>query len=307
MEKSEKNKTGRPGSYDELKQTVSMSLTKTAIQKLDELAAARGISRSELIEQIGRSRINLSNPCPVGIELLAISEWDLDQLGIILRLQAEMLGDELTQSGVFSNRSLDPERAETVTYLLEHIHRITETIDPPARRIFRSHKPDHAASQLEPLKQAIEALADKVSEEVLASSDSFDTQFVQKLNWQADTLAHASFGEIQTDVQRIFEIVNWRHCHEQIRKSINQLPQDKVTRAKKAVFYILKHVDTSAISREIEHDSLIPFMNLIKWLSSCVRTEVTEAIKPTQPKALEIVAAHQGQETTHPMVGADSS
>ncbi|WP_199320199.1 hypothetical protein [Leptolyngbya sp. FACHB-261] len=49
-----KSVRGRPELYDELKQKVTLSLTRTATQGLDELAAKYGISRSEFVERIGR-------------------------------------------------------------------------------------------------------------------------------------------------------------------------------------------------------------------------------------------------------------
>lgn len=42
---------------NEYKEKVSLALTSTAVQQLDEMAAAFGISRSELIERIGRKQL----------------------------------------------------------------------------------------------------------------------------------------------------------------------------------------------------------------------------------------------------------
>ena len=44
----------------EHKERITVSLTATAVEKLDELAASQGISRSELIERIGRGRLVIS-------------------------------------------------------------------------------------------------------------------------------------------------------------------------------------------------------------------------------------------------------
>ena len=46
-----KSKRGQPEIYDELKKTVSFSLTPTAVTRLDHRSQQRGISRSELVEQ----------------------------------------------------------------------------------------------------------------------------------------------------------------------------------------------------------------------------------------------------------------
>jgi metal-responsive CopG/Arc/MetJ family transcriptional regulator len=51
---------GRPESWGEPKQRVNMSLTPTAIKQLDELAQQRDLSRSELVERIGRGIITLN-------------------------------------------------------------------------------------------------------------------------------------------------------------------------------------------------------------------------------------------------------
>ncbi len=53
---------GEPAFYDEMKKRVGMTLTPTAIAGLDEHAAIWDVSKSELIEQIGRSIIPLPSP-----------------------------------------------------------------------------------------------------------------------------------------------------------------------------------------------------------------------------------------------------
>jgi len=45
---------GQPEVYDELKKIVSVSITPTAKAGLDQLSEQLNISRSELIERIGR-------------------------------------------------------------------------------------------------------------------------------------------------------------------------------------------------------------------------------------------------------------
>jgi len=61
--KGVKSRRGCPELYDELKQRTSVALTPTAIAGLDEISKALGISRSELVERIGRKvlEINPSN------------------------------------------------------------------------------------------------------------------------------------------------------------------------------------------------------------------------------------------------------
>jgi hypothetical protein len=56
-----KNVPGIPELYDEVKIRRSMTLTPTAIKGLNELAKQRELSRSELVERIGRGVIPLGD------------------------------------------------------------------------------------------------------------------------------------------------------------------------------------------------------------------------------------------------------
>jgi hypothetical protein len=56
-EKGQKKLRGQPEIYSEVKGQVNLSLTKTGVQGLDELANTVGLSRSEFVEQIGRRLI----------------------------------------------------------------------------------------------------------------------------------------------------------------------------------------------------------------------------------------------------------
>ena len=60
MSKGKKTSKGYPELYDEVKKRVNLSLTPTAIAGLDELAQELGLSRSELVEQVGRGLIPLA-------------------------------------------------------------------------------------------------------------------------------------------------------------------------------------------------------------------------------------------------------
>lgn len=55
--KGQKNKRGQPEKWDELKKRVMLSLTPTSVDGLDALAHGLGLSRSELVERIGRGVI----------------------------------------------------------------------------------------------------------------------------------------------------------------------------------------------------------------------------------------------------------
>lgn len=58
--KGVKSMRGQPEVYDELKKIVSMSLTPTALAGLDESSVRLNISRSELVERIGRGLLTIS-------------------------------------------------------------------------------------------------------------------------------------------------------------------------------------------------------------------------------------------------------
>jgi hypothetical protein len=57
--KGQKNLRGKPEKWDELKKRVNIMLTPTSINGLDTLATTLGISRSELVERIGRGVIRV--------------------------------------------------------------------------------------------------------------------------------------------------------------------------------------------------------------------------------------------------------
>jgi hypothetical protein len=59
-QKGLKSTKGRGDYYDEPKKKQTFSLTPTAIEGLDKLAAPLDISRSELVERIGRGIISLT-------------------------------------------------------------------------------------------------------------------------------------------------------------------------------------------------------------------------------------------------------
>ena len=60
MPKGQKKSKGVPELYDEVKKRVNLSLTPSAIAGLDKLAEEFDLSRSELVEQIGRGSIPLA-------------------------------------------------------------------------------------------------------------------------------------------------------------------------------------------------------------------------------------------------------
>ncbi len=66
MPERHKRTKGVPELHDELKKRVNLSLTPTAIGGLDFMAAELGISRSELVEWIGRRKILLATQNDLG-------------------------------------------------------------------------------------------------------------------------------------------------------------------------------------------------------------------------------------------------
>lgn len=56
-----KSMRGQPEAYDELKKVVSVSLTPTALAGIDKISRDYMISRSEFLERIGRSIIQIKD------------------------------------------------------------------------------------------------------------------------------------------------------------------------------------------------------------------------------------------------------
>lgn len=57
--KGYKNQRGEPELYDELKKRITLAITPTGVEGLDAIASSLGLSRSELVERIGRGLIQL--------------------------------------------------------------------------------------------------------------------------------------------------------------------------------------------------------------------------------------------------------
>jgi len=61
IKKGFKKAKGEPAFWDEMKSRCNLALTPTAIAGLDQLAQQRELSRSELVERIGRGVIPLGD------------------------------------------------------------------------------------------------------------------------------------------------------------------------------------------------------------------------------------------------------
>lgn len=98
--KRQKKLRGQPELYDEVKGQVNLSLTKTGIQGIDDLAKATGLSRSEFVEQIGRRLLSVLTPeesksIKLALEqLIASAQDELSGQGLFLERKAE--GDRAT-------------------------------------------------------------------------------------------------------------------------------------------------------------------------------------------------------------------
>ncbi len=77
MPKGKKTSQGYPELYDEVKKRVNLSLTPTAIAGLDKLSQEFNLSRSELVEQIGRGLIPLAEQRSLSEEF--VISWTLDK------------------------------------------------------------------------------------------------------------------------------------------------------------------------------------------------------------------------------------
>ncbi|AUT04583.1 hypothetical protein CLI64_29525 (plasmid) [Nostoc sp. CENA543] len=64
IRKGIKSKRGQPEHYSEIKKCVSIGITQTALDGLDKLSQERAISRSEMIERIGRGLIKILDITP---------------------------------------------------------------------------------------------------------------------------------------------------------------------------------------------------------------------------------------------------
>ncbi len=70
MPKGQKKSKGVPELYDEVKKRVNLSLTPSAIAGLDKLSQELNLSRSELVEQIGRGSIPIAEQSSLSEEFI---------------------------------------------------------------------------------------------------------------------------------------------------------------------------------------------------------------------------------------------
>ncbi|WNZ47365.1 hypothetical protein Q2T42_05895 [Leptolyngbya boryana CZ1] len=97
--KGQKKIRGQPEIYDEVKGQVSLSMTRTGVRGLDELAVTLGLSRSEFVEQVGRRFITV------------LSLEDRETIRQALRQLITVTQDELLGQNLFEGRKPERDRA----------------------------------------------------------------------------------------------------------------------------------------------------------------------------------------------------
>lgn len=114
--KGQKKLRGQPEIYDEVKGQVSLSMTRTGVRGLDDLAATMGLSRSEFVEQIGRRLIAV-----VSLEDRELIQQALEQL-------IDIAQDELLGQNLFEGRQAKGDRAIKLNQQLEQWNKLMENL-----------------------------------------------------------------------------------------------------------------------------------------------------------------------------------
>lgn len=114
--KGQKKLRGQPEIYDEVKGHIGLSITKTGVQGLDELATSMGLSRSEFVEQIGRRSISVLSQ-----EDKQVMEESINEL--IATAKDELLGQNLFegQKAKGDRVTLLQQKLERWQHLLERL------------------------------------------------------------------------------------------------------------------------------------------------------------------------------------------
>lgn len=110
--KGQKKLRGQPEIYDEVKGQVSLSMTRTGVRGLDDLAAMMGLSRSEFVEQIGRRLIAV------------LSMEDQESIQQALEQLVTIAQDELLGRNLFEGQQAEGDRAIMLQQQLEQWHRL---------------------------------------------------------------------------------------------------------------------------------------------------------------------------------------
>lgn len=115
--KGQKKLRGQPEIYDEVKGQVSLSMTPTGVQGLDELAATMGLSRSEFVEQIGR-------------RLIAVLSWeDRETIQQALQQLIAVAQDELSNQNLFEGVKAESERTMVLQQQIEQWQQLLSKLE----------------------------------------------------------------------------------------------------------------------------------------------------------------------------------
>lgn len=119
MSKGKKTSKGYPELYDEVKKRVNLSLTPTAIAGLDKLAEEFDLSRSELVEQIGRGSIPLAEQKSLSEEFVfsPIQTLPLRQCDLLPEKMGAFLATDFTQFAYAGSSTNLKQRFQDVSFL----------------------------------------------------------------------------------------------------------------------------------------------------------------------------------------------
>ena len=119
MPKGQKKSKGVPELHDEVKKRVNLSLTPTAIAGLDKLAEEFDLSRSELVEQIGRSTIPLAEQKSLSEEYLIspIQSLSLTECDRLPEKMGSFLATDFVQFAYIGSSTNLKQRFQDISFL----------------------------------------------------------------------------------------------------------------------------------------------------------------------------------------------
>ena len=119
MSKGKKTSKGYPELYDEVKKRVNLSLTPTAIAGLDKLAEEFNLSRSELVEQIGRGLIPLAEQKSLSEEysISPIKSLSLSQCDRLPEKMGAFLATDFAQFAYVGSSTNLKQRFQDISFL----------------------------------------------------------------------------------------------------------------------------------------------------------------------------------------------
>ncbi|MFM2315025.1 MAG: hypothetical protein RLZZ04_4301 [Cyanobacteriota bacterium] len=121
MPKGQKKSKGVPELHDEVKKRVNLSLTPTAIAGLDKLAEEFNLSRSELVEQIGRGNIPLAEQRSLSEEFIfsPIRTLPLTECDLLPEKMGAFLATDFVQFAYVGSSTNLKQRFQDISFLGE--------------------------------------------------------------------------------------------------------------------------------------------------------------------------------------------